>query len=170
MPTRPARGRRAAGADASAEVTAILQGLRQVVQALEDSSRELYLEYGLTSSQLWLLRTLAADGPIPAGALARRLALHPSTITALAERLEGRGLIAREREPDDRRFVRLRLTPAGSRLVARAPSTPQGRLVRALSRLPATRLRQLHSAVGDLVGALGAHEVVPLPLFTRLDR
>jgi len=172
MPTSkkpPARGRAAPTAPSPA-ISEILRGLRQVVKALEDSSRELYLQYGLTASQLWLLRTLEANGPVPAGALARQLAIHPSTLTALAERLEQRGLISRVREPGDRRFVRLRLTPAGARLTARSPATPQGRLVRALEALPAARLRQLGTAMADLVDALDAHGLPSTPMFTRLDR
>jgi MarR family transcriptional regulator, organic hydroperoxide resistance regulator len=151
-------------------ISGILRGLRQAVKALEDSSRELYLQYGLTASQLWLLRTLEADGPIPAGPLARQLAIHPSTLTALAARLEQRGLITRARESSDRRFVRLRLTPAGARLATRAPVTPQGRLVRALHALPPGRLRRLQRAVADLVKALDAHGLPSTPMFTRLDR
>jgi len=170
MPKRPSARRRTATPTAAPAITEILQGLRQVVKALEDGSRELYLQYGLTSSQLWLLRTLETSGPLPAGALARQLAIHPSTLTALAERLERRGLISRVRETEDRRFVRLRLTPAGVRLTARSPATPQGKLVRALEALPAARLRQLRGAVADLVNALDAHGLPATPLFTRLDR
>ncbi len=151
-------------------ISDILRGLRQVVKALEDSSRELYLEYGLTASQLWLLRILESNGPLPAGTLARQLVIHPSTLTALAERLERRGLISRVREPGDRRFVRLRLTAAGAKLAARSPATPQGRLVQALEALPASRVRQLRAAVTDLVDALGAGALAATPMFTRLDR
>jgi DNA-binding MarR family transcriptional regulator len=170
MPKQPLARRRAASAPAASAIADILKGLRQVVKAVEDSSRELYLQYGLTASQLWLLRTLEADGPLPAGTLARRLAIHPSTLTALAERLERRGLISRKREPEDRRFVRLRLTPAGARLAAKSPATPQGRLVRALEGLPEARLRQLRIAMNDLVTALDAGALPSDPMFTRLDR
>jgi DNA-binding MarR family transcriptional regulator len=135
-------------------IAEILLGLRQVVKRLEDGSRELFLEHGLTASQLWLLRVLEAKGPLPAGALARELALHPSTLTSLTGRMEERGLISRTREPGDRRFVRIRLTPAGARLAARSPATPQGRLVRALEALPPARLDQLRGAVADLVEAI----------------
>ncbi len=170
MPTPPPARRRAARSAAAPAIAEILHGLRQVVKALEDSSRELYLAYGLTASQLWLLRTLEAHGPLAAGTLARQLAIHPSTLTALAERLERRGLVSRAREAGDRRFVRLRLTPAGLRLASRAPATPQGRLVRAMEAMPAARRRQLQAAVADLVVALDAGALDPAPLFTRLDR
>lgn len=169
-PKKPPARRRPAPPTGAPAISRILRGLRQVVKALEDSSRELYLEYGLTASQLWLLRTLEANGPLPAGPLARQLAIHPSTLTALAARLEQRGLITRMREPGDRRFVRLRLTPAGVRLAARSPVTPQGRLVRALETLPASRLRQLEGAMADLIDALDAHGLPSTPMFTRLDR
>ncbi|TFG89300.1 MAG: MarR family transcriptional regulator, partial [Gemmatimonadales bacterium] len=116
MPKRAAPQHPAVSPASSTAIVEILRGLRQVVKALEDNSRELYLQYGLTASQLWVLRTLEVEGPLPAGILARKLAIHPSTLTAVAERLQRRGLITRMREAGDRRFVRLRLTPAGARL------------------------------------------------------
>jgi len=170
MPKRAGLQHPAVSPASSTAIVEILRGLRQVVKALEDNSRELYLQYGLTASQLWVLRTLEVEGPLPAGMLARKLAIHPSTLTAVAERLQRRGLITRMREAGDRRFVRLRLTPAGARLTAKAPATPQGRLVRALEALPEARLRQLRTAMADLVEALAAHELRPTPFFTRLDR
>ncbi len=170
MPKRSPARPRTGSSRAAPPIADVLHGLRQVVQALEDSSRELYLEYGLTASQLWLLRTLESGGPQPSGVLARQLALPPSTLAALADRLDRRGLITRRREATDRRFIRLRLTPAGVRLAARVPATPQGRLVRALEAMPAARLRQLRTAVADLVTALGAGGLDAAPLFTRLDR
>jgi DNA-binding MarR family transcriptional regulator len=151
------------------DIAGVLARLRVLVRALEDSSRELFLDYGLTAPQLWVLRALAG-GPRTAGNLARELAVHPSTLTALAERLEQRGLVSRERGRDDRRYVRLRLSPAGGRLASRVPPTPQGRLVRALHGMPAARIRRLSDGLYDLVRALEARETPPTPIFSRLGR
>lgn len=48
-----------------------------------------------------------------ASALAHRLAVSRPTVTALADSLVERGLIAREADADDRRAVTLSITPAG---------------------------------------------------------
>ena len=45
--------------------------------------------------------------------LAHRLRLEKSTVSRMVADLEGRGLLVRERDPDNRRLYRLRITPAG---------------------------------------------------------
>jgi DNA-binding MarR family transcriptional regulator len=42
-------------------------------------------------------------------ALARRAGLHPATMTGILDRLERGGWVARERDPDDRRAVVVRV-------------------------------------------------------------
>jgi DNA-binding MarR family transcriptional regulator len=48
-----------------------------------------------------------SEGPITPSALARRTGVHPATITGILDRLERGGWIARERDPEDRRAVRV---------------------------------------------------------------
>jgi DNA-binding MarR family transcriptional regulator len=67
-----------------------------------------------------LLCRLAAEGPMPAKALAEALALHAPNLTTIVERLAERGLVSRERNRLDRRSVLIALTPAGRRLQRRA--------------------------------------------------
>lgn len=47
-------------------------------------------------------------GPIAPGELAAGLGIHPATMTGIIDRLERGGWLARERDEDDRRKVRLR--------------------------------------------------------------
>ena len=60
-----------------------------------------------------LLRTLA-DGPRRITELAELEGLAQPTITLLVKRLEERGLVRRERDPDDGRVVLVSLTAAGT--------------------------------------------------------
>lgn len=53
------------------------------------------------------------SAPRRMGDLARLMQALPSTVTALADGLEARGLIARRRDPEDRRAWLLELTEAG---------------------------------------------------------
>ena len=62
---------------------------------------------------------LATHGPQRGIDIAARLGVNPSTGTRMCDRLVGKGLIRRVRSTTDRRVVRLRLTPAGERLVRR---------------------------------------------------
>jgi DNA-binding MarR family transcriptional regulator len=70
-------------------------------------------QLGITYPQFLVLSTLwEADGRT-VGAVAERLDLEPSTITPLVKRLEAAGFVTRQRNPDDERQVRVRLTERG---------------------------------------------------------
>lgn len=65
----------------------------------------------LTKQERLMLLKLGA--PARMGQLAREMQALPSTVTALADGLESRALVARRRDPDDRRAWLLELTPQG---------------------------------------------------------
>lgn len=67
----------------------------------------------LTWSQSALLSELARRGLSTASKLADGQGVRVQTVWASLETLERRGLVARERDPDDRRHVRARLTELG---------------------------------------------------------
>jgi MarR family transcriptional regulator, organic hydroperoxide resistance regulator len=75
---------------------------------------------GLTFPLAHALRVLEPDRPKQMGEIAELLVCDASNVTALADRLESRGLVERRADSDDRRVKVLALTPAGARLRARA--------------------------------------------------
>lgn len=107
---------------------------------IEDWFAQVCDGFGLTPTQAAALRCLDENGACPQGELARYLNCDASYVTAVADRLEQRGAVARRISPVDRRVKLLELTPAGARLLrdvwkqARATSpmaalTPQDRAV-----------------------------------------
>lgn len=112
-------------------------------------------------SELFALHELdAGGGGLSQQELAERLRLEKSTVSRLVAGLEVRGLLVRERDPANRRFVRLSLTPAGQRLhvdLARAMHERQGAVLAAMT--PSERaalqtglvglLRVLHHTLHD---------------------
>lgn len=76
-------------------------------------------EPGASPTQLAVLATVARTGPITLGDLAAAERVQPPTITAAVARLETHGLVRREPDETDRRVVRVRVTTAGRRLLAR---------------------------------------------------
>lgn len=64
-------------------------------------------------SQAFALHELDTVGPLSQRDLAARLRLEKSTVSRLAAELERKGLLVRERDLDNRRLYRLRLTDAG---------------------------------------------------------
>jgi DNA-binding MarR family transcriptional regulator len=82
------------------------------LRMLED---ELFSQYDLTAQQYNALRLLKAEHPgtLPTLELSGRLVSRAPDITRLVDRLEQRGLVARERMPDNRRVVQVGITDAG---------------------------------------------------------
>ena len=66
-----------------------------------------------------VLSALAERGAASQAALGRRLLIDRSDMHALLSELEGDGLVARVRDPNDRRRMLVDLTPAGARALKR---------------------------------------------------
>lgn len=82
-------------------------------------------ERELSMPQLVTLLVVQEGGEagLPVGQAADRLGIRAGAVTALADRLEARGLIERVRGLDDRRVVLLRLTARGRSSLARLEET-----------------------------------------------
>lgn len=74
----------------------------------------------VTQAEAHVLSHLVEDDGATVTAVHEAFGHRRSTLTAILDRLEERGLVTREVNPDDRRSFRLRLTPAGRRLGKRA--------------------------------------------------
>ena len=73
-------------------------------------------ELGLTFPLAHALRVLDPERPRPMRELADELFCDASNVTALADRLEGKGLAERQPAPGDRRVKALALTTEGERV------------------------------------------------------
>ncbi|WP_188054943.1 MarR family winged helix-turn-helix transcriptional regulator [Sphingosinithalassobacter sp. CS137] len=72
---------------------------------------------GVTVAEWVVLRELHDSGPVPPSGLAERLGLTRGAVTKLADRLETKALVTRDRDGEDRRSHRLALTSAGKALL-----------------------------------------------------
>lgn len=92
--------------------------LRATEQASAPVER-LIKAHGLSSAQYNALRILRGHGggPIPSGLIAEQMVTREPDISRLLTRMEALGSIVRERDADDRRVVRVSLTPQGRRCV-----------------------------------------------------
>jgi MarR family transcriptional regulator, organic hydroperoxide resistance regulator len=93
--------------------------LPRVGAAVARHRRRLAAHHGLTPTAVDVLAALDADDASSHRDIAARLGLSPATLTPVVDALEVAGQVRRERDPADRRVVRVRCTPAGrERLVA----------------------------------------------------
>jgi MarR family transcriptional regulator, organic hydroperoxide resistance regulator len=73
-------------------------------------------EFGLTAMQGHTLRLLDPDRPVAMSALADHLTCDASNVTGIVDKLETRGLVARQGAGHDRRIKMLAVTEEGRRL------------------------------------------------------
>lgn len=98
----------------------ILRSLALAARQTEERL-DLYLDpLGVTASDAWCLLLLLEAREARTTALARALGITSSTMTEIADRIERRGWLERQRDPRDRRAVTLRLSSAGHRLAVEA--------------------------------------------------
>ena len=108
----------------------------------------------LSMSQAFALHELDTDTPLSQQELADRLHLEKSSVSRMAAELERRGLIARERDPDNRRFYRLRITPEGRAFHVRMRGTFHERYTEWVAELTGTEREALLTGLAALVRAI----------------
>lgn len=100
-------------------------GLARLIAVRQHDMEQVLKPFGLTLIQYNALRILNGAGPdgLCGTDLAGRLISKAPDVPRLLDRMAEAGLIARERDPENRRFVRARITPEGvGRLVDSAPA------------------------------------------------
>lgn len=101
----------ASGAVRDDELRRLLRRLVRISGLLEPHDHD---GVRASASEVFALGELAETGPLSQQQLGDRLGLEKSTVSRLAAGLERRGWLERVRDPDDRRFYRLRLTADGT--------------------------------------------------------
>jgi len=114
---------------------------RALARRFDDALRPL----GLTSGQYSMMMSLNRPEPPGIGSIASVLSVDRTTLTAALKPLQRRGLVTVMVDADDRRSRRLKLTPAGRALLARAVPVwrrTHADIDRLLPRAGADRLRR----------------------------
>jgi DNA-binding MarR family transcriptional regulator len=120
---------------------------------------------GVDGRDYSILSILDADGPGSQQDLAFLLGKAPGVVVAAVDTLEERGLVARTRDPDDRRRTRVTLTAAGRKVLARADKLAEAAVAEVLGGLDAaeraTLDRLLFKGLGVENGALAGTAAAP---------
>jgi DNA-binding MarR family transcriptional regulator len=105
--------------------------------------------------QYRVLVLLDEQQPQTMGALADRLALKPSTVTRVCDRLADKRLITRHVDENDRRSVRVQLTRRGQRLVDAVTQARRITIGSILDRMGTAAERRLAASLADFAAAAG---------------
>ena len=137
-------------------MTDIFMDLRRIMRAMDVYSRQLSDSHGLTGPQMLCLREISQQGSLTTGTLALAVALSPATLTGILDRLEMRGLVSRERRPEDKRRVVVSLTAHGRQMSQELPSPIQERFGSKLLALPAEEQAAIRHALGTVARMMEA--------------
>ena len=113
----------------------------------------------LTAGEARTLYHVAGGGGVRQTALAERMHVEPMTLSNFLDRLETRGLIAREPDPGDRRAKRVVLTKTAQPLVQRIDALSAGIRRRATAGLSVAEVETLRRAFQLMRGNLLEEEV-----------
>lgn len=113
---------------------------------------------GVGGAQVWALSVVRAQPGIGVGGLAAAMDVHQTTASNLVKAMVSAELVTVHRDGPDRRATQLRITPAGVRILKKAPGPFTGVLPQALSALDAQTLARLDDDLGKLLELLHADE------------
>lgn len=157
-PVEPVAVDVAAAQESTAAAARVLRRFRVVFNAVKTHFQQVERRSGVGGAQLWALSIIGAHPAIGVGGLGRSMDVHQTTASNLVKALVQRELVVAQRNGPDRRAVQLRLTPAGARILRKAPGPFAGVLPDALARLDAATLARMDHDLGRLIDLLGADE------------
>ena len=134
----------------------VLRRFRIVFNAVKTHFQQVEKRAGVGGAQIWALSVIRDHPGIGVNGLARAMDVHQTTASNLVKLLVKAEMVAAERNGPDRRAVQLRILPAGTRVLRRAPGPFTGVLPEALARLDAQTLARLEHDLEVLLGALQA--------------
>jgi DNA-binding MarR family transcriptional regulator len=129
--------------------------LLRASDSLASQADQLIKANGLTSAQYNVLRILRGAGPegLPCNTIAERMISRDPDMTRLLDRMEKRDVISRERQIEDRRVVKARITDEGLKLLKKMDAPIRELHKSQFAHMTSARLKTLM----DLLTEAGAH-------------
>jgi MarR family transcriptional regulator, organic hydroperoxide resistance regulator len=130
----------------------VFVALLTAADRLSQDAEHLVKEHALTSTQYNVLRILRGAEPagLPCKGISDRMISHDPDMTRLLDRMEKRGLITRERQTDDRRVVKTRITSQGLDLLRKLDAPVQELHKRQFRHMRADRLKSLAATLEEI--------------------
>jgi DNA-binding MarR family transcriptional regulator len=122
--------------------------------AMQERSKAMGAQLGITSPQRLALRLIDQQPGITSGEVAELLHLDPSTLTGVLQRLETNGMLTRSRDKADGRKARLTITSQGSGLLGQHEHTVESIVRDALGIEKEKAIRKASAVIERLTAAL----------------
>lgn len=126
--------------------------LLRAADSLSQEAERLLKSAGLTGAQYNVLRILrgAEPGGILCRGIAERMISRDPDMTRLLDRMEKHRWITRQRQKDDRRVIKTRITADGLKLLKKLDQPVHDLHERQFRHMPAPRLKQLAELLEEL--------------------
>ncbi|MFF7993287.1 MarR family winged helix-turn-helix transcriptional regulator [Kitasatospora xanthocidica] len=127
-------------------------------RGMGDRMERAYAPFGIGRGEFDVLATLRRSGEpysLSPRELTATLMLTTGGMTGRLDKLERAGLVTRSPDPNDRRGLRINLTPEGRSTIDAAVSAGLAVQRRAVDALGPERAAQLNDLLRDLLGAIG---------------
>jgi DNA-binding MarR family transcriptional regulator len=134
-------------------VQEVVELQRQVGRIIGQHVPSVWIDSGLTITQLRSLFLIANKGRTNFRKLAEALGVTPSNVTGIADRLEEQGLVSRTQNPEDRRETTLQATDRGEALVSNLKEAGMKQMTQILSLLSVEDLSSLIRGLSAFIEA-----------------
>ena len=128
--------------------------LMRAANSVMNRTQQRLKEFNLTASQFGAMESLYHIGPMCQRDVGAKLLKSGGNITMVVDNLEKRGLVTRNRDSKDRRFITVALTPAGRKLIEKVFPVQLAGIVKDLSVLSDAEQEQF----GALCKRMGLQE------------
>lgn len=135
--------------------------LFQALRAIYHFERSKIAGFDLTYEAIYLLQYLRRHSSVPMSALAGEMKMPISTVTRLVDRLQGRDLIHREKDHQDKRIIRVMLSPAGEHLVEAVEAHTYERVAANMARFKPEDFQAFLKTAVYLQKILGPEDIWP---------
>ncbi|HET7434201.1 MAG TPA: MarR family transcriptional regulator [Thermoanaerobaculia bacterium] len=136
----------------------ILNRVRRLVRALRSFDKDAQSRFGVGAAQMFILHVLQQESELTLNEVAARTATDQSSVSLAVGRLVDEGYVRRTTSEEDRRHVRLSLTPKGRALVRRAPPAAQSRILESVANMAPAERKQLMKLLEKLMTGMGVRE------------
>ena len=131
---------------------------RQVGRIIGQHAHIIWIDSGLTLTQLRSLFLIANKGSTNFRKLAQALGVTPSNVTGIVDRLVEQGLVSRTQNPEDRREMTLQATDKGQALVSNLREVGIKHMTHILSLLNLEGLSSLAKGLSAFVKAANTYK------------
>jgi DNA-binding MarR family transcriptional regulator len=139
--------------DKSQLVQEVVELERQVGRIIGQGAPGIWIDSGLTLTQLRSLFLVTNRGSTNFKKLAEALGVTPSNVTGIVDRLEEQGLVRRTQNPEDRREMMLQATDKGEALISSLKEAGIKEMTRVLSLLSVEELSSLTRGLSAFIEA-----------------